>query len=248
MEETTCPITGEKNAFFNEEADFYRYTLKNLCVNYRICKDLEIGDDEKTKLAGKLANFSMDYALNEGITYKVENSNNYPIYNEVINEEFLKKVKQEPMPTIEKQKLLFLNFLINTLEKVIPEYKGISEKNYAYWVQNQEYLNNLLAAISYIEKNDIELFIEDFQQSGFLDDSEINHYRVTLEGREFLEEKRKNQESKKVFVAMWFNEKVDFIYEQAVEPAIRECNYEPERIDRVEHNNIIDDEIRMENK
>ena len=26
MEETTCPITGEKNAFFNEEADFYRYT------------------------------------------------------------------------------------------------------------------------------------------------------------------------------------------------------------------------------
>ena len=124
MEETTCPITGEKNAFFNEEADFYRYTLKNLCVNYRICKDLEIGDDEKTKLAGKLANFSMDYALNEGITYKVENSNNYPIYNEVINEEFLKKVKQEPMPTIEKQKLLFLNFLINTLEKVIPEYKG----------------------------------------------------------------------------------------------------------------------------
>ena len=82
----------------------------------------------------------MDYALNEGITYKVENSNNYPIYNEVINEEFLKKVKQEPMPTIEKQKLLFLNFLINTLEKVIPEYKGISEKNYAYWVQNQEFL------------------------------------------------------------------------------------------------------------
>ena len=66
MEETTCPITGEKNAFFNEEADFYRYTLKNLCVNYRICKDLKIGDDEKTKLAGKLANFSMDYALNEG--------------------------------------------------------------------------------------------------------------------------------------------------------------------------------------
>ena len=63
MEKTTCPITGEENAFFNEEADFYRYTLKNLCVNYRICKDLKIGDDEKTKLAGKLANFSMDYAL-----------------------------------------------------------------------------------------------------------------------------------------------------------------------------------------
>ena len=62
----------------------------------------------------------------------------------------------------------------------------------SYWGQDQEDLNNLLAAISYTKKNDIELFIEDFQQSGFLDDSEINHYRVTLEGREFLEENRKN--------------------------------------------------------
>ena len=69
MEETTCPITGEKNAFFNEEADFYRYTLKNLCVNYRICKDLEIGDDEKTKLAGKLANFSQIVPLYSGMTF-----------------------------------------------------------------------------------------------------------------------------------------------------------------------------------
>ena len=37
----------------------------------------------------------MDYALNEGITSKVENSSDlFPIYNEVINEEFLKKVQQ----------------------------------------------------------------------------------------------------------------------------------------------------------
>ena len=43
MEKTTCPITGEENAFFNRSR-FLRYTLKNLCVNYRICKDLKIGD------------------------------------------------------------------------------------------------------------------------------------------------------------------------------------------------------------
>ena len=36
---------------------------------------------------------------------------------------------------------------------------------------------------------------------------------------------------------MWFNEKVDFIYEQAVEAAIVRGTViiEPERIDRVEH-------------
>ena len=63
MEETTCPITGEKNAFYNEEADFLDILLNNL--NYR-----QRFRNEKTKLAGKLANFSMDYALNEGITLK----------------------------------------------------------------------------------------------------------------------------------------------------------------------------------
>ena len=97
MEETTCPITGEKNAFFNEEADFYRYTLNNLCVNYRICKDLEIGDDEKTKLAGKLANFSMDYALKNKITYSKVNADNYPAYDQLINKKILENLEQEPI-------------------------------------------------------------------------------------------------------------------------------------------------------
>ena len=127
MEETTCPITGEKNAFYNEEADFYRYTLNNLCVNYRICKDLEIGDDKKTKLAGKLANFSMDYALKNKITYSKVNADNYPAYDQLINKKILENLEQEPMPTIEKKKILFLDFLINTLEKVISDYKNISK-------------------------------------------------------------------------------------------------------------------------
>ena len=39
----------------------------------------------------------MDYALIKGITYKVENSVNYPSYNKVINAEFLENLKQEPM-------------------------------------------------------------------------------------------------------------------------------------------------------
>ena len=95
-------------------------------------------------------------------------------------------------------------------------------------------------AISYTENRDWKNFIHYLKEKKKI----VSYpYLVTTEGLEFLQEKRKNQESKKVFVAMWFNEKVDFIYEQAVEPAIRECNYEPERIDRVEHNNIIDDEI-----
>ena len=223
MEKTTCPITGEENAFFNEEADFYRYTLKNLCVNYRICKDLKIGDDEKTKLAGKLANFSMDYALKNKITYSKVNADNYPAYDQLINKKFLENLEQEPMPTIEKKKLLFLDFLINTLEKVFPEYEDILI-NFLYIRCTIKGILIICLLLFFIQKKQYCTFLEDFQKRGFLDVSKYNDY-TTLEGR-FLEEKRKNQESKKVFVAMWFNEKVDFIYEQAI-CNFRECSYDP---------------------
>jgi hypothetical protein len=47
----------------------------------------------------------------------------------------------------------------------------------------------------------------------------------------------------KVFVAMWFNEEMDRVYSEVIEPAIKETGYESFRIDRHDHNNRIDDEI-----
>ena len=247
MEETTCPLTEGKAIEICSEnfGDDCGYILENLFIKCRISAfnpaiDIinNIDIEEKTKLAGKLANFSMDYALNEGITYKVENSNNYPIYNEVINEEFLKKVKQEPMPNLNQSIEFFLQFLRNR-EKIFTEAANLTEiMRWDSFVFEKIKLEIFFCAISYTKKKDWEQFLKHLEQENFVD-----KYQVTVNGQKFLEEKRKNQESKKVFVAMWFNEKVNFIYEQAVEPAIRECNYEPERIDRVEHNNIIDDEI-----
>jgi len=46
-----------------------------------------------------------------------------------------------------------------------------------------------------------------------------------------------------VFVAMWFAEQMNEIYNNAIEPAIREAGYKPIRVDRIEHVNRIDDEI-----
>ena len=45
---------------------------------------------------------------------------------------------------------------------------------------------------------------------------------------------------------MWFNESMKGVYEQAIEPAIREAGYKPMRIDRHDHINKIDDEIVAE--
>lgn len=45
------------------------------------------------------------------------------------------------------------------------------------------------------------------------------------------------------FCAMWFSDEVRPIWTDAIEPAIRASGYRPVRIDGVEHNNKIDDEI-----
>jgi DNA-binding MarR family transcriptional regulator len=50
-------------------------------------------------------------------------------------------------------------------------------------------------------------------------------------------------ESKQVFVAMWFDSEMNSVYKNAIATAVKEAGYEPVRIDKVEHNNKIDDEI-----
>ncbi len=50
-------------------------------------------------------------------------------------------------------------------------------------------------------------------------------------------------ESTTAFVAMWFNEKTDPLWREAIRPAVYDAGYEPLRIDTVEHTNKIDDEI-----
>lgn len=58
-----------------------------------------------------------------------------------------------------------------------------------------------------------------------------------------IEMQRSGRTSGFVFVAMWFAEQMNDIYNNAIEPAIRDARYKPIRVDRIEHVNRIDDEI-----
>ena len=70
---------------------------------------------------------------------------------------------------------------------------------------------------------------------------------LTVEGYIRLEEIEKpNQDSTKVFVAMWFDDSMDEVWEKGIRPAITESGYEPVRIDQKEDANKIDDEIVAE--
>ncbi|WP_426178205.1 hypothetical protein [Massilia sp. TWR1-2-2] len=82
---------------------------------------------------------------------------------------------------------------------------------------------------------------------GWLLDSDENFtstMHIAPNGYDHLEELRLGGADRvSGFCAMWFNEEVAAIWTDAIKPAINAAGYDAVRIDGVEHNNKIDDEI-----
>lgn len=66
---------------------------------------------------------------------------------------------------------------------------------------------------------------------------------ITPRGFSYLEEFNKNSNSNLGFCAMWFDEQLNSVWEQAIEPAIKKAGYDAKRIDKHPHNQGIVDEI-----
>jgi len=69
-------------------------------------------------------------------------------------------------------------------------------------------------------------------------------YKLTMKGvRDIRAIRPKNRESKQAFIAMWFDPSLDVAHKDAFSAAIKQCGYEPKRIDKVFFNNNVCDEI-----
>jgi hypothetical protein len=60
--------------------------------------------------------------------------------------------------------------------------------------------------------------------------------------------RRTSPQGNRAFVAMWFSDDTKDAYENGILPALRNCGYESVRVDRIEHNEKIDDLIIAEIK
>ena len=83
-------------------------------------------------------------------------------------------------------------------------------------------------------------------ESSFTGD--VTNIKVTSKGwNRFkeIESKNSKENSKTVFIAMWFNPSMDDFKEE-IKKGIKQAGYEPLRIDEKEYNNKIDDEILFE--
>ena len=76
---------------------------------------------------------------------------------------------------------------------------------------------------------------------------DTNYRQITVGGYGLLSElDRTTADSLIAFVAMWFDESMGQVWDDAIKPGIEEAGYEAVRIDRKEHVNRIDDEIIAE--
>ena len=72
-------------------------------------------------------------------------------------------------------------------------------------------------------------------------------YAVTTHGHSVMEQRQTEVKSDQCFVAMWFNEATDALYDRAIVPAVKAAGYEPLRIDqKPDFLGKIDDQIIAE--
>ncbi len=69
-------------------------------------------------------------------------------------------------------------------------------------------------------------------------------YKIAPRGWNRIQELLKvNADSQQGFVAMWFTDQLQKVYDEAMSPGILDAGYRPHRVDLREHNDKIDDEI-----
>ena len=102
-------------------------------------------------------------------------------------------------------------------------------------------------------RKEIKFFIDYLLERGWImpgsrvNNSILASYKLTVKGYAHLDELgHKVTISSKAFVAMWFDESIEDVWERGIKLAIEESGYEPVRIDQKEHSNKIDDEIIAE--
>ena len=93
------------------------------------------------------------------------------------------------------------------------------------------------------EPEEAYFYVRELSNLGYVDHDPPS-VRILAKGYQRLFEiQRASRQSAFAFVAMWFDESMSDVYDNAIAAAIQEAGYRPVRIDRVHHSNRIDDEI-----
>lgn len=102
-----------------------------------------------------------------------------------------------------------------------------------------------MSAISFARNaNELSFLQKYLRDQGFIETPAMNSINLTPKGIMHLEDLRaQSSSSTQAFVAMWFNDSMNSAYDSGILPAVHAAGYVAVRVDNIEHNGKIDDEI-----
>jgi hypothetical protein len=105
--------------------------------------------------------------------------------------------------------------------------------------------NRQYSLIHAANAEEARFYLQELEKAGYVDRcGSGSSAKMTAKGyQRLLEIEKGGRQSDIAFVAMWFDEKVDKLYADAIEPAIIGAGYKSLRMKELEHVNRIDDEI-----
>ena len=114
--------------------------------------------------------------------------------------------------------------------------------------EKHEIYYNLLAYSESTIYSELKFLLEYLSKRSWIEcDTVHNSILLTVDGCIRIAEIQETKVvSSRGFMAMWFDQSMDKIWQEGFEPGIRKAGYEPMRIDQKQHVNKIDDEIISE--
>lgn len=235
-----CPVCNFylKDYCVDNNGSYYCHCYR--CGKYFIAYEAQVDFHEFITSASQMANLS-------GWIYKNQ--------EELITSERLSRLSKLRTPNVDEKAnriLLFLSELCPIPGERLPSiFKTIQslleldlEELQPHHIESAEMMLPVMSLgnVSTIEELYYLLFDYLYDEKKYLDLVSID--KITPKGWAFIESnKSRNPESNNVFIAMKFEDSLKEFSEKWVESAIRETGFDSIRIDKYEHNNLIDDEI-----
>ena len=100
------------------------------------------------------------------------------------------------------------------------------------------------------DREELILYLEHLMEQGSISEAGLTNAgwggHLTVEGWQKLEEKDRGASTAQAFVAMWFDDAMNAVFRDGIEPGISRAGYKPFLVNMKQHNEKIDDHIIAE--
>ena len=155
-----------------------------------------------------------------------------------ITKQIIDSTKDKPALPVDERALRLLRFIDRSIDTVGQRLILWPEQLAPYaWSESTEW-----DEIAYC----FEYLLSEGLVRGKIAWDNLDNCDVTVAGYRYIADQVAKVDSAQAFIAMWFNDSTDKVYEDGIKAGVKDAGFNPRRIDRKDHINKIEDEIIAE--